>query len=147
MKRDRLKKVDMNELDRKYESGRNYISRLGPRGNPPTNVPLLSEDDDAFLTEKENRLLFPHRFGINPQTIKKERNRFLAPRAFTRASHRVSEYFSTSDFGSSQAFPRPHAYQETHTWSKFRLEFFLVISICLVLLSILIGYFRHSSQY
>ena len=75
-----MNEVNLDKLDRDYDLGGNYIFRMGPRRKQTRNPPLLPEDDDVFLTQREQKLFFPRHFGTDSTAIARNRQRFVAPR-------------------------------------------------------------------
>ena len=94
---ERLDEVDTESFDKKFDLDNTVLFRMGPAIN--TDSPFVrpdvipSEDEDVFLTDTELHCLFPHRYGIDPNSIsqqrqdfftsKKNRDRLLTPPAFS----------------------------------------------------------------
>ena len=80
---DRLNEIYFEGLDEEMDE--ETLFRMGPRmsqfGTTPMKIDYsLEDDDDVFLTRAEIKLLFPLRFGINPERIREKRKRYFDTR-------------------------------------------------------------------
>ena len=96
MDKNQLHEFDLEVLDRQYITKENDLFKVIPSRSDELDYNILPEDDDVFFTKDEEKLLFPHRFGIDPKSIAEERRKFLAPKSrpgfFNRLQHGVERF-------------------------------------------------------
>ena len=73
-----LNEADLKMLDRQYITSKNDLFKVVLSRSQEIDYKLLPGYDDVFFIQDEEKLLFSHRFGIDPLSIAEERRKFLA---------------------------------------------------------------------
>ena len=74
--RNRLGEIDLDEMDKFFDFSNKALLRIAPTNDAfdyNDRTQLHDADDDVFLTEAEEKVLFPTRYGIDPELQEEER--------------------------------------------------------------------------